>query len=194
MARRSTPGTGTTMPYGARPGERTTPGTAHAPGATGAVRRGAGRKPARAKQSMAVRRKRFLALLADSGNVSRAARGAGISTSALYRYRTGNAGFAKLWDDAIDVAMDELENALLERARDGVERPVYFAGKKVGAVRTYSDALGMFLLKAKRPDVYNRLKPPTDEVEAASDDPRAAVLQRLDRLAEGSPASEEDAS
>lgn len=160
--------------------------------ATGTASGAPRRKPGRPKQSMAVRRKRFLALLADSGNVSGAARGAGISTSSLYAHRAANPGFAALWDEAINVAMDELENALIERARDGVERPVYFAGKQVGAVRTYSDALGMFLLKAKRPEVYNRLKAPGDEA-AASDDPRAVVLDRLDRLAGAPPAAEGDA-
>ncbi len=104
-----------------------------------------------------------------------------MSTSALYAHRARNTGFATAWDEAIDAAMDELEDALLMRAKHGVERPVYFGGKQVGTVRNYSDALGMFLLKAKRPEVYSRLKA-EGAAEPGLDDARAEVMRRLDRL------------
>ncbi|MFA5990274.1 MAG: hypothetical protein WC803_11810 [Sphingomonas sp.] len=163
---------------------------APAPCATQNARAFASAKPATKRKpvSIATRRKRFLARLSETANVSRSARDAGMSSSALYRHRALHAGFAKQWDDAIDAAMDELEDALIHRAKHGVERPVYFGGKQVGTVRNYSDALGMFLLKAKRPEVYNRLKAPMDGAETvadlSADDARAEVMRRLELLDE----------
>ena len=43
------------------------------------------------------------------------------------------------------------------RVRDGVARPVFYAGAQVGTVHQFSDQLAMFVLKSKRPEVYNRL-------------------------------------
>lgn len=163
---------------------------APAPYATQNAPAPASAKPAAKRKpvSIATRRKRFLARLSETANVSRSARDAGMSSSALYRHRALHAGFAKQWDDAIDAAMDELEDALIHRAKHGVERPVYFGGKQVGTVRNYSDALGMFLLKAKRPEVYNRLKAPMDGAETvadlSADDARAEVMRRLELLDE----------
>ena len=72
----------------------------------------------------------------------------------------------------------------LDRARNGVEKPVYYRGEVVGSVRTYSDSLGMFLLRAKRPEVYDRvggIAPPSapriTEAEA-----KAEVLRRIELL------------
>jgi hypothetical protein len=69
-----------------------------------------------------------------------------------------------------------------------VEKPVFFGGKQVGTVRNYSDALAMFMLKAKRPEVYARLSaeiPAENTAESNDDAARAEVLRRLDRLDDG---------
>lgn len=137
----------------------------------------------RAKPSIAARRVRFLDRLRRTANVARAAREAGISTSALYQHRARHAGFAGDWDAAIGEALDELEDVLIERAKHGVERPVYYAGKQVGSVRNYSDSLAMFILKAKRPEVYSRLAAAGADSDLADDDARAEVLRRIERLA-----------
>ncbi|MBX6773030.1 MAG: hypothetical protein IRY83_14975 [Chloroflexi bacterium] len=50
--------------------------------------------------------------------------------------------------------MDALEAEAWRRAVDGVERPVYQNGQRVGAVREYSDTLLIFLLKGGRPQKY----------------------------------------
>lgn len=161
--------------------KRATPAAAAKPGRA-ATATPAKCKPPRKPASIAARRRKFLCKLSSTANVARAAREAGISASALYAYRARTPAFAQAWDAAINAAMDELEEALIDRAKHGVERPVYFGGKQVGTVRNYSDALGMFLLKAKRPDVYNRLKAEEGPADPSNDDARAEVMRRLERL------------
>jgi len=62
--------------------------------------------------------------------------------------------FAAAWDEALEIATGSLELEARRRAQKGVLEPVYYKGKKVGAVRKYSDTLLIFLLKAHRPDKY----------------------------------------
>jgi hypothetical protein len=40
---------------------------------------------------------------------------------------------------------------VVDRAVEGVERPVFQRGQQVGTIREYSDRLLMFMLKARRP-------------------------------------------
>ncbi|MBA4049202.1 MAG: terminase [Sphingomonas sp.] len=146
----------------------------------------AGRK----KPTIAARRIKFLKKLAVTANVSASARAAGISKSALYDHRARHSGFAKAWDEAIGEALDELEQAVIDRAKDGVEKPVFFGGNQIGTVRSYSDALAMFLLRARRPEVYARLS--GDLLASAGDDDaaaRAEVLRRIEQL--GTPTSDD---
>jgi hypothetical protein len=107
-----------------------------------------------ARRFTAARRKTFLRVLSESGNVSRATRQAGVSRTTAYAHRETDPVFAQAWDEAIVQALDELEEALLARAREGIEKPVHFQGQQIGSVRTYSDQLAMFLLKARRPEVF----------------------------------------
>lgn len=147
-------------------------------------------KPAKTAKvkTVAARRAAFLKALRASLNVSAAARKAGIANSTVYRHRQANARFRAEWDAALAEAVDDVESNVLRRAIEGVERPVFYRGEKVGSIRTYSDALGMFVLKAKRPEVYARLMGAGGAVptpaEMTEEQARAEVLRRLDRLAE----------
>ena len=99
-------------------------------------------------------REAFLKELRRRGNVSDAARAAGVDRSTPYRWREAEPEFAAAWDDAVEVAVDSLEKEAWRRARDGVLKPVYQKGEKVGQVREYSDQLMVTLLKAHRPEKY----------------------------------------
>ena len=135
------------------------------------------------------RKTAFLHALADTVNVARACRDAGIPRRTAYDWRDANPGFAREWDDALDDGIDLLEAELHRRAFEGVEKPVYYKGERVGTTRHYSDALAMFLLKAHRPARYrDNYRPPEPEPEP--DDPasrsrrlREAVMRRLDEEA-----------
>jgi transposase-like protein len=137
------------------------------------------------RPSLAVRNACFIDILRRTANISRAAREAGLSSSTVYEHRAKFPAFAAAWDAAVAEALDELEDALIERAKHGVEKPVYFRGEQVGSVRTYSDALGMFLLKARRPEIYARLSgsAAVDPDEMTQEEAKAEVMRRLDRLA-----------
>lgn len=142
-------------------------------------------KATKTESGMAARRATFLDHLAKTANVSESARLAGMSASALYKHRAKTPTFAEQWDVAIDAALDALEQAVIERAKHGVEKPIFYGGKQIGTVRSYSDALAMFMLKAKRPEVFARLHAEA-EAQGNDDEARAEVLRRLDRLDDGS--------
>ena len=42
----------------------------------------------------------------------------------------------------------------MRRAREGVDEPVFYQGEHCCNVRRYSDTLLIFMLKARKPDVY----------------------------------------
>ena len=58
---------------------------------------------------------------------------------------------------------DALEDEAVRRAVEGVIKPVFHQGKRVGTLRVFSDPLLMFLLRARRPERF------ADRTLAASD-------------------------
>jgi len=113
----------------------------------------------------------FLARLAETGNVSAAARSAAIARSSAYALRAVDEPFAAAWAEAQAQALDALEMEARRRAVDGIEQPVLYAGKPVHdaggepvTIRHYSDRLLELLLKARRAD------PATSTDEAQDDD------------------------
>ncbi len=97
---------------------------------------------------------RFVDNLRETGNVSAAARHAGVSRQTVYKERGASEQFREAWDDAMEEAMDLLEAEARRRAYDGTLKPVYYKGAPVGEIREYSDTLTIFLLKGRRPDVF----------------------------------------
>lgn len=96
----------------------------------------------------------FLLHLRTSGIVSRSARECGISPGTVSRLREQSFDFNEAVEDAIEEAVDSLEEEAWRRARDGVTEPVYYQGARVGDVQKYSDGLLQFLLKGRRRAVY----------------------------------------
>jgi hypothetical protein len=109
----------------------------------------------------------FLVALGQTCNVASACRAARVSRRTAYYHREKFPKFRGAWDDAIDEAVDVLEGEARRRAVEGTDRPVFYKGKQVGAIREYSDKLLIFLLKANRPEKYRDnfdLKRLVDEV------------------------------
>ena len=96
----------------------------------------------------------FLDALRDGRSVTAASIDAGISRSTAYEWRDADDEFRKAWDSAVDEGTDRLEDEAHRRARDGVAKPVFQGGKRVGTVQEYSDTLTIFLLKARRPEKF----------------------------------------
>jgi len=97
---------------------------------------------------------RFVAALAAGGTVLLAAQEVSISRTTAYRWREEDADFAEAWDDATDEGTDRLEQEAIRRGRDGVKKPVFHQGVVCGHLQEYSDTLLIFMLKARRPEVY----------------------------------------
>ena len=107
------------------------------------------------------RQERFLKALAETGIVSAAVEMAGTSRTRVYELRKHDAGFAAAWEEADERAADALEAEAWRRAVDGVQEPLVRGGKVVRdddgqpiAIRRYSDALMIALLKARRPERF----------------------------------------
>lgn len=119
----------------------------------------------------------FLDALRSSGNVRLAAKAVAISRKTVYATKARDIAFADDWEDALDEATDLLEEEAWRRAKDGVRRPVFQNGKRVGVVREYSDTLLIFLLKGLRPEKYRDnfdLAKAVAQISGAKSNPQSA--------------------
>ena len=141
-----------------------------------------------AQKWTSARRAAFLAALAETGNVSRAARAAKASRSRAYQLKADDPQFAEEWAGALEIATDALDAEARRRAMDGVETPRFHQGQIAGTVKKYSDSLLMFLLRAHRPDLYRERAGLTSNRQDAHDSDedyagaRDALADRLARL------------
>lgn len=90
-------------------------------------------------------RDQFLALLAETANVSHAATQAKISVSHVYKIRREDRGFARAWQSALCEGYDNLELALLQRLLAGEAKDE--SGRK------YDNATAFRLLMAHKDEV-----------------------------------------
>lgn len=91
--------------------------------------------------------KAFLTALENTGSVTAAAEAAKIGCCNAYQHKRNDRAFSKLWDEALDVSADTLEDEARKRAFNG------------------SDVLLMFLLKGIRPQKWRESRatiPPAD--------------------------------
>ena len=95
------------------------------------------------------RQKAFIAALADTGSVSRAAAMVNMAQTNCYTLRRapGAEGFRRAWEAALDFGVARLKDIAFERAIDGYLVPVFVAGKLMGFRRRHNDALLMFCLR-----------------------------------------------
>ena len=98
------------------------------------------------------RKKRFIAALSAQGTVYHAAQAAGVSRWTAYRWRQEDLAFADLWDEAIENAVDAVENVVYQRA---------LGGDIIAAI---------FYLKAQRPKLRDRLNINLEQVQSEIDE------------------------
>ena len=142
------------------------------------------------------RQRAFVAHLAATGIVAEAARHIGASLEALYklRHKPGAEEFAAAWDEAVERGVLRIEHGALQRAIEGVERPIVSGGKLLGWFRVHNEALVMFLLRQRRPERYGAtiqlaLRPGHPlyerirrEVLVDSEEDDEALLESIDRF------------
>lgn len=95
------------------------------------------------------RQKAFIAALADTGSVRRAARMVNMSQANAYTLRraAGAESFRRAWDAALDFGLARLKDEAFTRALEGELIPVFDRGKLMGYRRKRNDALLMFCLR-----------------------------------------------
>ncbi|MED5543743.1 hypothetical protein [Novosphingobium decolorationis] len=92
-------------------------------------------------------RRRFLAELAATSNVSASAKAAGVASSTAYEARRDDPEFYRQWQEALCEGYDHLEMTLLQRLREGEIKPP--TGAKRGT-RVFDNATAFRLLTAHR--------------------------------------------
>ena len=102
-------------------------------------------------------KKRFIDALTVEGTVYHAAQAAGVSRQTVYRWRDEDPEFADQWYEAIENAVDRVENVIYQRA---------LGGDTIAAI---------FYLKAQRPKFRDRLNIDIEQVQSR-------IEETLDRL------------
>jgi len=115
----------------------------------------------------------FLSALAETSNVRRAARKAGISSATAYEARRKQRDFARKWQDALCEGFDNLEMELLGRLREGELKPPAGAAR---AARSFDNAAALRLLAAHR-EAREREHAQRSNVSAA--DIRASINRKI---------------
>ncbi len=121
----------------------------------------------------------FIEALADSCNVTLAAKAIGRSLTNVYRRRMRDASFRNGWEEALAIGYSRLEMMLLERALHGVEKVVIARDGTSTVMRDYPDRVALALLRMHRDSVAKGAQP-IDAQEVA--EARDRILARIARL------------
>ncbi len=106
------------------------------------------------KELREVWKARFLLALSEGLPILAAAKLAGVSSNAPAAERRRDPEFAAAWLQAAAIGTERLEEEAARRAYHGTLEPVYHKGQICGYTRKYSDVLLIFLLKARKPEMY----------------------------------------
>ena len=95
------------------------------------------------------RQRAFIAALADTGSVKRAAMHVNMSPEGAYylRRQRGSESFRRAWEAALDFGVQRLKDEAFDRALNGQLSPVFVGGKLKGFRRVKNDRLLMFCLR-----------------------------------------------
>jgi hypothetical protein len=104
----------------------------------------------------------FLDTLAQTAKVAAAIRASKLSESNVYRHRRRSEAFRAKWAAALAEGFERLEAMMLDRALNGVEKPIWFGGKQVGTMTEYSDRTALALLAQHRGSVRDATMPAQD--------------------------------
>lgn len=124
----------------------------------------------------------FLAAIAETGNITSAAKITGIARKTHYNWMQEDSAYAAAYKEAMEQAAENLEAEARRRAVEGTLKPVFYKGKQCGTVREYSDTLLIFLLKGAMPDKYSEKFQGTIDHNVIVDDMSREQIQ--ERIAE----------
>lgn len=134
----------------------------------------------------------WLRAYAESRGVPEASRAVKIDRTTAWKARKACPAFAAAWDAVDQQITGELEKAAICRAIEGWDEPVFYKGEQCGIVRKFSNALTIFLLKCRRPSVYNIAPGQTGTEATAQDRAREIreVLALMDKSVGGDASNE----
>ena len=135
---------------------------------------------------------RWLDAYAECRGVPQASKAVGVDRGTPHKARKVDQVFAAAWDAIDHQITGELEKAAICRAIDGWLEPVFYQGEQCGEVRKYSNALAIFLLKCRRPSVYN-IAPGQTGSEASAQD-RAREIREFISLMDKSVGDDESST
>lgn len=126
----------------------------------------------------------FLEHFSAHGIMNEACAQAGISRKAVWRARK-DPTFSRLYEEAQALGVSAMEDEAVLRATKGSKEPVFWKGRRIATIRKKSDLLLMFILKAKRPDLYrdNYQQPEQEYQDDGAESPREVIASRIARLA-----------
>jgi hypothetical protein len=122
---------------------------------------------------------RFLSVLAETCNVTEAARQADVSVSYAYRKKASDARFRAGWSAAIGTGYSRLELVLLDRAFNGTEKVITRKDGSEERMLEYSNQLGLQLLKMHRDSA---VEANTEHQPEDVDELRERLIKKLKRL------------
>ncbi len=96
----------------------------------------------------------FLVAFTEHATVAAAAAAAHVGRRTHYNWLQADEAYAARFKDVEEGVTEALEAEARRRAQCGVDEPVHYQGKRVDTIRRYSDTLLIFLLKARRPEMY----------------------------------------
>jgi len=96
----------------------------------------------------------YIEALREKGIQREAAERAGIRRNLALDWKKQDAVFAEACEEALEDAVDRIEQEMQRRGIDGFERPIIYKGVITGHYKEYSDALLITLAKGMRPQRY----------------------------------------
>ena len=96
----------------------------------------------------------FLESFEQTANITMSCKAVNVPRRTIYNWLTDDPEFKKNFGLSSSIGLGVLEDEAVRRAVQGVNKPVYQSGRKVGYVQEYSDTLMIFLLKARDPEKY----------------------------------------
>ncbi len=108
----------------------------------------------RRKDQIARREVKVLKALESGLSIGAAALAGGLSRQGFRNWRERDEAFDLKCYEAIEAGTDRLEDSAYRRGAEGVLKPVYQQGRKVGHVREYSDNMAALILKGRRPEKF----------------------------------------
>lgn len=124
------------------------------------------------------RKLNFLKQLSMTSNVAGSAKVAGIAVSTVYYWREQDPEFYDQWMMALAAGYELLEMEMLDRARNGTPRDIYYHGKRKATVRDYNDAMALRLLTTHK-EMVARARAERTATQEGSSAIRLKLDQRL---------------